>query len=154
MIILKKNKKTLELYPIGSSKGALNQRRTPQFYGYLKLRRSGDQIRPYKFMVKKDKEVLLPPGEALKILRKQNVFLVGNDPETEEMLRSLNISFRKTRICKHCTFEGYITLIKRDKSYLYHGEHICRLCAEEEIKRELKARGFDLNTFKNFKNLL
>lgn len=154
MIILKKNKKTLELYPIGSSKGALNQRRTPQFYGYLKLRRSGDQIRPYKFMVKKDKEVLLPPGEALKILRKQNVFLVGNDPETEEMLRSLNISFRKTRICKHCTFEGYITLIKRDKSYLYHGEHICRLCAEEEIKRELKARGFDLSTFKNFKKLL
>lgn len=154
MIILRRNKKILELYPIGSSKGALNQRRKPAFYGYLKLKPIGNQIRPYKFIVKKDKETLHPPGEALKILKKQNVFLVGNDPEAEEMLNSLNIPYRKTRICKHCTFEGYITLIKREKSYLFHNEYICRLCAEEEIKRELESRGFDLSTFKNFKKLL
>ncbi len=155
MIILRKNKKILELYPIGSSKGAVNQRRKPIFYGYLKIKATGDQIRPYKFTVKKDdKENLLPPSEAIKILRKQQVFLVGDDRETEEMLDSLNIGYRKTRICRHCTFEGYITLIKRDKSYLFHNEYICRICAEEEIKRELESRGFDLSTFKNFKKLL
>jgi len=155
MIILRKNKKILEIYPIGSSKGALNQRRKPTFYGYLKLKRTGNQIKPYKFIVKKDdKESLLPPGEAIKIFRKQNIFLVGNDPETEEMLDSLNIHYRKTRICKHCTFEGYITLIKRDKSYPYHKDFICRICAEEEIKRELESSGFDLSTFKNFRKLL
>ena len=155
MIILRKNKKILEIYPIGSSKGALNQRRKPAFYGYLKLKNNGVQIKPHKFIVKRDdKESLLPPGEAIKILRKQNVFLAGSDPETEEMLDSLNIPYRKTRICKHCTFDGYITLIKRDKSYIYHNEYICRICAEEEIKRELEIRGFDLNTFKNFKKLL
>ncbi|HPX77396.1 MAG TPA: DEAD/DEAH box helicase [Methanobacterium sp.] len=155
MIILRKNKKILELYPIGSSKNAVNQRRKPIFYGYLKIKATEDQIRPYKFIVKQDdKESLLPPGEAIKILRKQQVFLVGDDPETEEMLDSLNIKYRKTRICRHCTFEGYITLIKRDKSYLLHKEYICRLCAEEEIKRELKSRGFDSNSFKNFKKLL
>jgi len=155
MVILRKNKKILELYPIGSSKGAVNQRRKPIFYGYLKIKATGDQIRPYKFTVKKDeKENLLPPSEAIKILRKQQVFLVGDDPETEEMLDSLNISYRKTRICRHCTFEGYITLIKRDRSYLFHNEYICRICAEEEIKRELESRGFDLSTFKNFKKLL
>ncbi len=155
MIILRKNKKILELYPIGSSKDALNQRRKPAFYGYLKIKTTENQIRPYKFIVKKDdKENLLPPGEAIKILRKQNVFLAGNDPETEEMLGSLNIPYRKTRICKHCTFEGYITLIKQDKAYLYHDEYICRICAEEEIKRELETRGFELSTFKNFKKLL
>lgn len=155
MIILRKNKRILELYPIGSSKGALNQRRKPLFYGHLKIKDTGGQIRPYKFMVKRDeREDLLPPGEAIKILRKQNVVLVGSDPETEEMLDSLNIPFRKTRICKHCTVEGYITLIKRDKSYLFHDDYICRLCAEEEIKRELESRGFDLSTFKNFKKLL
>lgn len=155
MIILRRNKKILELYPIGSSKGAVNQRRKPIFYGYLKIKATGDQIRPYKFTVKKDeKENLLPPSEAIKILRKQQVFLVGDDPETEEMLDSLNISYRKTRICRHCTFEGFITLLKRDKSYLFHKEYICRICAEEEIKRELESRGFDLSTFKNFKKLL
>lgn len=155
MIILRRNKKILELYPIGSSKGAVNQRRKPIFYGYLKIKATGDQIRPYKFTVKKDeKENLLPPSEAIKILRKQQVFLVGDDPETEEMLDSLNISYRKTRICRHCTFEGFITLLKRDKSYLFHKEYICRICAEEEIKRELESRGFDSSTFKNFKKLL
>lgn len=154
MIILRKNKRILELYPIGSSKGVLNQRRKPAFYGYIKFKRIDNQIRPYKFIVKKDKETLHPPSEALKILRKQNVFLVGNDPEVEEMLESLNINYRKTRICKHCTFDGYITLIKRDKSYLFHDDYICRLCAEEEIKRELESRGYDLKTFKNFKKLL
>ncbi|MCE5215214.1 MAG: DEAD/DEAH box helicase [Methanobacterium sp.] len=154
MIILRKNKRILELYPIGSSKGVLNQRRKPAFYGYIKLKRIENQIRPYKFIVKKDKETLHPPSEALKILRKQNVFLVGNDHDVEEMLESLNINYRKTRICKHCTFDGYITLIKRDKSYLFHDDYICRLCAEEEIKRELTNRGFDSKTFKNFKKLL
>ncbi|MGV8143425.1 MAG: DUF5814 domain-containing protein [Methanothermobacter sp.] len=155
MIILRKNKKILEIYPIGSSKGALNQRRKPIFYGYLRIKNIDDQIKPYKFIVKKDdKETLQPPGEAIKILRKQNVFLAGDDQETEEMLDSLNIKYRKTRICKHCTFEGYITLIKRDKSYLYHGDYICRLCAEAEIKREMESRGYDLNTFNNFKKLL
>jgi helicase len=155
MIILRKHKKILEIYPIGSLKGALNQRRKPSFYGYLKTKTMGDQKKPYKFLVKKDdKENLLPPGEAVKILRKQNVFLAGSDPETEEMLDSLNIPYRKTRICKHCTLEGFITLIKRDKSYLFQNDYICRLCAEEEIKREMESRGFDLSTFKNFKKLL
>lgn len=154
MIILRRNKRILEIHPIGSSKGALNQRRKPAFIGYLKIKRIGNKIRPYKFVVKKDKETLHPPGEALKILRKQKVFLVGDDPEAEEMLTSLNIPYRKTRICRHCTFDGFITLIKRDKSYLYHDEYICRLCAEEEIKRELESRGYDISTFRNFKKLL
>lgn len=138
MIILRKKKKVLELYPIGDSKGALNSRRKPSFQGYLKIKRVGDQIRPTKFIVKKDKEILLPPAEAIKILRKQNVFLVGEDVETEEMLRSLNITYRRTRICNHCTLEGYITLIKRDQSYLHDDQYICRLCAEEEIKERIK----------------
>ncbi|MCE7698826.1 MAG: DEAD/DEAH box helicase, partial [Methanobacterium paludis] len=153
MIILRKNKKILELFPIGSSKGAVNTRRKPLFYGYLKLGKDGDQVRPYKFIVKKDpdKEILFPPSEAIKILRKQNVYLIGKDEETEEMLNSLNIPFKRTIMCRHCTFEGYITLIRRDSSYLYHKEYICRLCAEEEIKRELKSRGVDMSTFRNFK---
>ena len=156
MIILRKNKKILEMFPIGSAKGVVNTRRQPLFYGYLKLKRTGDKIRPYKFIVKKDpeNESLLPPSEAIKILRKQNVYLIGEDAETEEMLESLDILFKRTLMCRHCTFEGFITLIRRDSSYLYHKEYICRTCAEEEIKRELKARSFDMSTFENFKRLL
>ncbi len=155
MIILRRNKKIVELFPIGSSKEALNSRRKPLFYGYLKLKQINNQIRPYKFIVKKgDKESLFPPSEALKILKKQNVYLIGEDEEIEEMLNSLNIEFKKTRICKHCTLEGYITVIKRESSYLHHKDYICRLCAEEEIKRELKYNGIDLSVFNNFKRML
>ena len=147
MIILRKNKKILEMFPIGSAKGAVNNRRQPIFYGYLKLGRNGDKIRPQKFIVKKDPETenLFPPSEAIKILRKQNVYIIGKDEETEEMLESLNIPFKRTRMCRHCTFEGYVTLLRKESSYLYHKEYICRLCAEAEIKRELKARGFDMH---------
>lgn len=155
MIILRRNKKIVELFPIGSSKGALNSRRKPLFYGYLKLKPINNQIRPYKFIVKKgDKESLFPPSEALKILKKQNVYLIGGDAEIEEMLNSLNINFKKTRICKHCTLEGYITVISRNSAYRHHNEYICRLCAEEEIKRELKYKGIDLSVFNNFKRML
>lgn len=155
MIILRRNKKNVELFPIGSSKGALNSRRTPIFHGSLKLKRVNDNIRPYKFIVKKgDKESLFPPSEALKILKKQNVYIIGKDDEIEEMLDSLNINYRRTRICKHCTMSGYITIINPDVSYLYHKHHICRKCAEEEIKRELKSHSYDLSAFKNFKKML
>lgn len=155
MIILRRNKKIVELFPIGSSKGVLNSRRKPSFYGYLKIKRINNQIRPYKFIVKKgDKESLFPPSEALKILKKQHVFLIGNEPEIEEMLDSINIDFKKTRICRHCTLEGYITVINRNSSYLYHNEYMCRLCAEEEIKRELRYKGIDLSVFNNFKRML
>lgn len=79
---------------------------------------------------------------------------MGKDPDTEEFLQSLNIKYNHTLICRHCTFEGFITLIQRDKSYSYHGDHLCRLCAESEIKRELKAHSYDLSTFSRFRKML
>ncbi len=154
MIILRRKKKIVELFPIGSSKGALNDRRKPLFYGYIKFRRIEGKLKINKFIVKKDKEIVFAPNEAVKILRKQNVFLVGNDPETEEFLDSLNIKYKHTLICRHCTFEGLITLIQKEKSYFYHGEYLCRVCAENEIKRELKARSYDMSTFPRFRKML
>ena len=155
MIILRRNKKVIELFPIGSSKGALNSRRKPIFYGSLKIKRINNQIKPYKFIVKKgDKESLFPPSEAIKVLKKQNVYIIGKDEEIEEMLDSLHIKYKRTRICKHCTMGGHITIINPDIAYLFHNDYICRKCAEEEIKRELKARSIDLSAFNNFKKML
>ncbi|MGZ7069209.1 MAG: DUF5814 domain-containing protein [Methanobacterium sp.] len=155
MIILRRNKKNVEFFPIGSSKGALNVRRKPVFHGILKLKRIDNHIRPYKFIVKKgEKESLFPPSEALKILKKQNVYIIEHDAEIEEMLDSLNIKYKRTRICKHCTIGGNITIINSEVGYLYHEDYICRKCAEDEIKRELKSHSYDLSTFKNFKRLL
>lgn len=154
MIILKRKKKILEVFPIGSPKGALNSRRKPEFQGYIKFKKTPSGPKIHKFVVKKEKEELLPPAEAVKLFRKQAVFLIGKDPETEEFLDSLNIKYRRTIICHHCTMEGYITIINSKSSFNYHSQKICRLCAEEVIKRELNYRGMDKKTFKNFKRIL
>ena len=139
---------------MAAQKELLNNRREPFFQSYIKLRRVDGQLKINKFIVKKDKEIVLPPSEAVKILRKQNVFMVGSDPDTEEFLNSLNIKYKHTLICRHCTFEGFITLIQKEKSYLYHGDYLCRLCAENEIKRELKSRSYDMSTFPRFRKML
>lgn len=144
----------MEIFPIGSSKDAINQRRKPLFYAYLKLRRIKDQLKIHRFVVQKDKEMILPPSEAVKILRKQNVFLVGDEPEVEELMESLHIKYRKTSICRHCTFTGHITLLEPEKSFRYHQDNICLICAEEEIKRELKNHSFDLKIFPTFQRML
>ncbi len=154
MIILKRKKKILEVFPIGSPKGALNSRRKPEFQGYIKFKQTPNGPKIHKFVVKTDKEELLPPAEAVKLFRKQAVFLIDRDPETEEFLDSLSIKYRRTIICQHCTMDGDITIINSKSSFNYHDQRICRVCAEEVIKRELNYRGIDKKTFKNFKRIL
>lgn len=154
MIILKRKKKVLEVFPIGSPKGALNSRRKPEFQGYIKFKETPKGPKIHKFVIKQDKEELLPPAEAIKLFRKQAVFLIGKDPEAEEFLDNMSIKYRRTLICPHCTMEGYITIINSKSSFNYHDQKLCRLCAEEVIKRELNYRGMDKNTFKNFKRIL
>lgn len=155
MIILRRNKKIVELYPIGSGKGALNTRRKPIFYSYMKLTNTNGKIRPYRFIIQQDNiETLKSPKDAIKTLRKQNVLLATKDEEIEEMLNSLNIPYKYTNICRHCTFEDYITILKKSSSYKLYDEYICKHCAELEIKRVMHLRGFKDVTFSNFRKLL
>lgn len=155
MIILKKRKKSWELYPIGSPKGALNTKRTPEFIGVLKFKKVDDELDIKRFVVKKNKEdKLYPPSKAISLLRSQAVFLATEDEDLEEFLENLNIKVRHTQICSHCSFEGNVTIINSSFSYSYHNQKICKLCAEETIKRELKLRGYDKKVFRNFKNVL
>ena len=70
------------------------------------------------------------------------------------MLNSLNIPFQHTLICRHCTFEGNITILKKSSSYKLYGEYICKKCALKEIKRIMHLRGYDERSFSSFKKLL
>ncbi len=155
MIILRRNKKIVELYPIGSAKGALNNQRKPLFYSYFKLKEDNGKIRPYRFIIRQDNlETLKTPKDVIKILRKQNVLLSTKDEQIEEMLNSLNIPYKMTHICRHCTFEGNITILKKSDSYKLYDEYICKNCAEKEIKRVMEFRGYHEVSFPRFRNLL
>ncbi|MDR2967575.1 MAG: DUF5814 domain-containing protein [Methanobacteriaceae archaeon] len=155
MIIFKKTKKSWILYPIGSPKGALNTKRVPEFIGLVKFEKNDKGMSINKFIAKyNEDEKLFPPSELIKILRSQIIFLSSRDKEMEKFLDSLNIDYRFTKICSHCTLEGNITIINSNFSYSYHNQNICKICAEETIKRELKLQGFDKKSFKNFKKTL
>ncbi len=156
MIILKKTKKAWEMYPIGSPKGALNTRKTPEFIGILKFDEFENGISINKFIVKNEEEdeKLTPPSEAMKLLKTQVIFLTSKDKKMEEFLSSNDIKIRYTQICQHCIFDGNITIINSNFSYKYHNQNICKICAEETIKRELKLQGYDKKSYKTFKRIL
>ena len=82
MLVLKKIKKQWRLYPIGSPKGALNHKREPEFVGNIKFTRNGDTLSISRFVADYNfkenstlNEKLMAPGEVIKLLRSQAVFL-------------------------------------------------------------------------------
>ena len=157
MIVLNKKKKSWEMYPIGSPKGALNTKRKPEFIGVLKFKEDEEDgtISIKRFVIKDEKEdKLYPPSRAINLLKSQAVFLAEKDDKLEAFLKKNNIKVRFTNICQHCSYEGEVTIINSDFSYRYHDQLICKICAENTIKRELQLRGYDKKVFRNFKRVL
>ena len=161
MLVLKKVKKQWRLYPIGSPKGALNHKREPEFVGNIKFSQEGDSLSIARFVADynfKDNstlnEKLVPPGEVTKLLRSQAVFLATPDEKVERFLKSLNIKVRKTQVCDYCAYEGNITIVNSSYSYKFHNQLICKDCAHDTIKQELKLQGFDKKIFRNLKKTL
>ena len=161
MLVLKKVKKQWRLYPIGSPKNALNHKREPEFVGNIKFSNDGDSLSISRFVADynfKDNstitEKLVPPGEVIKLLRSQAVFLATPDEKVEYFLRSLNLKVRKTQVCDYCAYEGNITIVNSSYSYRYHNQLICKDCAHDTIKQELKLQGFDQKIFRNLKKTL
>lgn len=161
MLVLKKIKKQWRLYPIGSPKGALNHKREPEFVGNIKFSDDGESLSISRFVADynfKDNstlnEKLLPPSEVIKLLRSQAVFLATQDEKVEKFLKSLNIKVRHTQVCDYCAYEGNITIVNSSYSYRYHNQLICKDCALDTIKNEIKLQGFDKKIFRNLKRTL
>ena len=161
MLVLKKVKKQWRLYPIGSPKGALNNKRQPDFVGNIKFAHEGDSLHISRFVADynfKDNstlnEKLLPPGEVIKLLRSQAVFLATPDEKVENFLKSYNIKVRRTQVCDYCAYDGNITVVNSEFSYKYNNQLICKNCALDSIKNEIKLQGFDKKIFRNLKNTL
>ncbi len=161
MLVLKKVKKQWKLYPIGSPKGALNHKRQPEFVGNIKFTNNGDSLAISRFIADYNyndnsslNEKLIPPGEVTKLLRSQAVFLATKDEKVENFLKSLNIKVRHTKVCDYCAYEGNITIVNSSYSYDYHNQLICKDCALDTIKHEIKLQGFDKKIFRNLKSTL
>ncbi|AMD17236.1 DEAD/DEAH box helicase [Methanobrevibacter sp. YE315] len=161
MLVLKKIKKQWRLYPIGSPKGALNHKREPEFVGNIKFSNDDDSLSISRFVADYNfndnstlNEKLMPPGEVIKLLRSQAVFLATPDEKVEKFLKSLNIKVRKTQVCDFCAYEGNITIVNSSYSYKHNNQLICKDCAYDTIKQEIELQGFDKTIFRNLKNTL
>ena len=161
MLVIKKVKKQWKLFPIGSPKGALNNKRTPKFVGTIKFQNTASGLAISRFVADYSyndnsslSEKLLPPQEVNKLLRSQAVFLATKDSDVEDFLKRLNIKVRYTQVCDFCAYEGNITIINSNFSYQYNNQLICKNCAHDTIKNEIKLRGFDKKIFRNLKDTL
>ena len=161
MLVLKKIKKQWRLYPIGSPKGALNHKREPDYVGNIKFTHNGDSLAISRFVADYNfkenstlSEKLVPPGEVNKLLRSQAVFLATHDEKVENFLKSLNVKVRHTRVCDYCAYDGKITIVNSDFSYKYQNQLLCKNCALDTIKNEIKLQGFDKKIFRNLKATL
>ena len=161
MLVLKKIKKQWKLFPIGSPKGALNHKRQPEFVGNIKFKSDGDSLAISRFIADYNyndnstlNEKLIPPGEVIKLLRSQAVFLATKDERIENYLKSLNIKVRHTKVCDYCAYEGNITIVNSSYSYIYNSQVICKECALDTIKNEIELQGFDKKIFRNLKSIL
>ena len=161
MLVLKKIKKQWRLYPIGSPKGALNHKREPEYVGNIKFTHNGDSLAISRFIADYNfkenstlNEKLVPPSEVNKLLRSQAVFLATRDEKVENFLKSLNVKVRHTRVCDYCAYDGMITIVNSDFSYKYQNQLLCKNCALDTIKNEIKLQGFDKKIFRNLKSTL
>jgi len=133
MLIVRKTtrkKSELEIYNINNGK---------KIY-YLTLRREQNKLRPHKF---RSQDQLYQPKKAVQLLKREQIYL-SKDEETltikkelEELFKYLQTTYEWIDLCRHCFMEGKIT---QNPHYVYRGEKICRECALQEVKKELRFR--------------
>jgi len=133
MLIVRKTtrkKPELEIYNVNNGK---------KIY-YLTLRREQNKLRPHKF---RSQDQLYQPKKAVQLLKREQIYL-SKDEETltikkelEELFKYLQTTYEWIDLCRHCFMEGKIT---QNPHYVYRGEKICRECALQEVKKELRFR--------------
>ncbi|CAB48977.1 DEAD/DEAH box helicase [Pyrococcus abyssi] len=95
------------------------------------------------------------PKEIEKLLRQSRIVLVNADEWEDYFKRRLmNKNVEKASLCRLCLLEGRITVLTEGNRIKYRGEYICERCAEEELKRELRARFNSIGMFEQAKRLL
>ncbi len=92
--------------------------------------------------------------ELLKLLKEQKIlFSREHSHVLEPLMRKEKLSYQSVELCTPCLNKGRVKPVKKN-FYLLYGRKVCRSCAEEELKRELKFRGFSTASFEHFSKLL
>ncbi|ADP76833.1 DEAD/DEAH box helicase domain protein [Methanothermus fervidus DSM 2088] len=152
MIILNKRRRKIELFLVKKPKE--NVPIEPILYGHLKFKSTPAGPRIKRFIIINKKSKPYPPSKAIKLLRSHKVFLANSDKNLEKFLDDFNIQYKKLIVCNHCLIEKRVTILTEKNSYKYNNQAICKECAEDIIKMELRYISANKSLIKKLKNIL
>jgi helicase len=107
--------------------------------GDLDLSKTGKGCRPKEFRYReagRSHPRHVPTKDLLRELRKEKVYLTGEDEAFRSMCSDLQIPVTVTNVCRTCLLGDRITPLKQKNSVKYGREQICMYCAKNELRRE------------------
>ncbi len=92
--------------------------------------------------------------ELLKLLKGQKILFSSEHSSTlEPIIKREKLSYQILEFCTSCLSRGIAKPVKKNY-YIVYGRKMCKNCAEEELNKELKFRGFSPASFEHFSKLL
>jgi len=107
--------------------------------GDLDLSKTGKGCRPKEFRYRdagRRQPRHIPTKDLIRELRKQKVYLTGEDEAFRSMCSDLQIPVAIIRLCRTCLLVDRITPLKKKNAVKYGREEICMGCARNELRRE------------------
>ncbi|MBP2029387.1 helicase [Methanohalophilus levihalophilus] len=121
-----------------------DKKKNPVVFGEVTLNDTPTGPRPLRFRVIRDgKDDLRRPEEVIELCRRSDRILISkggnlkNQNKLVEMLAAFHLEADIVDVCRFCLLKKQFNFVN-PKSISYHGERVCKECAEEELLRALR----------------
>ncbi|MEO2116846.1 MAG: DUF5814 domain-containing protein [Methanocaldococcus sp.] len=153
MLIIRKPKKKKDEIEIVKVDGRIEEgieikNNQKIFANYKKV---GDKYKLYRCRLG---DKLIQPSKVLELLKSEKIFLLKDNEEIEEVLKSYNLKFDYIELCPFCLLKNIYKRLTRNNRCRYGNLEICINCGINEIKEEVKISEEFIEKFlKRFKDV-
>ncbi|XRP97212.1 DUF5814 domain-containing protein [Methanocaldococcus sp. 16A] len=153
MLIVRKPKKKKDEIEIVKVEGKIEdgieiKNNQKIFANYKKV---GDKYKLYRCRVG---DKLIQPSKVLDILKSDKIFILKENEEVEDVLKSYNLKFDYIELCPFCLLKNIYKRLTRNNRCRYGNLEICISCGVNEIKEEVKLNEEFIEKFlKKFKDV-
>ncbi|XRO74630.1 DUF5814 domain-containing protein [Methanocaldococcus sp. 28A] len=153
MLIIRKPKKKKDEIEIVKVEGKIEdgieiKNNQKIFANYKKV---GDKYKLYRCRVG---DKLIQPSKVLDILKSDKIFILKENEDVEDVLKSYNLKFNYIELCPFCLLKNIYKRLTRNNRCRYGNLEICISCGVNEIKEEVKINEEFIEKFlKRFKDV-
>ncbi|AIJ05092.1 DEAD/DEAH box helicase domain protein [Methanocaldococcus bathoardescens] len=153
MLIVRKPKKKKEEIEIVKVDGKIEdgveiKNNQKIFANYKKV---GDKYKLYRCRVG---DKLIQPSKVLELLKSDKIYILKENEEVEEILKSYNLKSDYIELCPFCLLKNIYKRLTRNNRCRYGNLEICISCGVNEIKEEVKINEEFIEKFlKRFKDV-